>query len=130
MGVYTKHYIRILEDSENTPENRKKLLKIISENNEYDWEEMFKEIPETNGILSDEHINFGSGPKWYNYDNDIEKISDEFGDIEFYVLCNMEDGQYVYEQCYNSGYQTYVNTIEGETSPDIANNYADRLKKQ
>lgn len=130
MGIYTKHYIRILEDSNNTPENRKKLLKVISENNEYDWEEMFQEIPGTNGVLTDEHINYGVGPKWYNYDNDIEKISEALGDIEFYVLSNMENGQYVFEQCYCDGFQTYENTLCGETSPEIANEYANKLKKQ
>lgn len=86
MGYYCKRYITVVDGGQ---ENLQKLRDIISENNEYDWDNIVRLVDV--GILSDCNNNFGDGTKWYSFDNDITNASERLGDVAIYVLEISED---------------------------------------
>ena len=113
MGYYTLHKISIINKYNNI-KNLEKLCDVIKNVSGYEFE-IF------DSYLFDENWNAGYGCKWYNFNNDIFKISEKLPKFKIFVEAKEENGN-TWEICVKGGHEVSYNCEESNSDENDDSN--------
>jgi hypothetical protein len=106
MGTYTRHVIVVI-NSDNIEPDMKLLAETIHDvtNGYHGLDDLRDDF-----VFDDTSWNSGSGSKWYDFNEDIEKVSEILPNFDIYCWTECEDGL-EYEFIIRNGVNTSVHTI-------------------
>ena len=95
MGYYTNHIIRIVPVEQQTQENYQRIIDTLGHFPSYgdEWSMRYH-----HNILEDSNWNDGLGSKWYEFHNEVQRLSEELPDLEIEFLWIGEDHRYWYDE--------------------------------